>query len=131
MKSNQVYYIFSTDQSSLSHNDNAQNEFNALNELFKREHVFTRGIGTYQGVKESSFLVQGEHSDEAYIKRICSKYNQECYLKVFSDNVCYMIDTKTGNETFLGKMLTSDAASIKTNGQDYSLFNNVLFQVRK
>lgn len=128
MRDNSIYYVFSTDQTSLNQHDNDQNAWNTLLELEKREMIFTRGQGSYKGVKENSFLVKGEFLDKVYVERVCKKYNQECFLMVYSDNSTYSVDLKTGKESYLGKMLTSDATKIRDN-QDYSLFNNVIFQI--
>lgn len=81
--------IFSTYRLENSEQINKLN-FKIISKLLDRKGVSYKIVeGSYNGIKEQSFLVLSKH--EVLVKELCRQNAQECYLRRFPDNSTYLI----------------------------------------
>lgn len=70
--------IFSVYQSTCTEQDNKDTHDDVKKSLESNHIPFKEMEGVYQGNKELSFLLKSNYIDTA--KKLCKKFNQECYL---------------------------------------------------
>lgn len=82
--------IFSVFQKSQSESVNQKVHAMILAEMQKSALPVIELQGRYNGVNESSILIQGfEHRET--VQRLCREFNQECYLESHNDRATFLV----------------------------------------
>lgn len=99
--------------------DNKLNHEKMRSDLEEMKYNFLEAEGSYEGVKEKSFVVVGDNNLDIYMLReLATNYNQESILVEYSDNRCELYFTIGDIET-IGKMKEVDENTALSN-KDYS-----------
>lgn len=120
MNIQQNIIVFSVHQVNESASVNNANNSLALNALNNMPYLCVSGH--YKGHNEESYLVQGlEHLDS--VLKLCRRYNQESVLISYGDRSSFLLDVKSGRETYIGKLVNVSLRDILARQYDSYSFN--------
>lgn len=103
MNTQEPVYIFSVSQGKSSLDDLSAT-IETENTLESLGVSFNKVLGSWEGKTEQSFVVSAlRDGASSLVRSLCKKYKQVCYLYLTACRTVYLVDTKTGEETFLGR----------------------------
>ena len=85
--------VFSSDRYDVSQETNSRNYIKAYDSLAASTTPFRRGVGSYGGHEERSFIIELSKENLSIAMEMCLAFNQESYLVMDNEGkaaICYM-----------------------------------------